>query len=259
MAHARIARRIVLAMSGCALPAGGAGAAGGPQGSAQGIEVTLDAQGIATQLGPIAAVEGPSTGKYDVSKTVASASETVIAAPLISRPSAHVTATNLTSHAAASGWGVDARSSAADAAVGSGRMNLFTDPAGPSGLPAVLYLAVSVQEALSTASFSQVAGGSNYADGSARIGALNVSGQLLGGASVKFAGPAPANKIIYQSPSLTITVNRQIRSETITCAATCQVTPTAIDVAAVDVELHDAMVGGTRISGHILVADDTAQ
>jgi hypothetical protein len=179
---------------------------------------------------------------------------------LLTRPTASLTVTNLTAHASASGLGVDSRSSSAEAAAGDATITLFTNPPPGSGLPSVLYLSMNARSALSNANFSQVVGSnSNYANGSVQIGSLTISGALLGGGTVKFYGPAAANTIVYESPTVKITLNRQIVTELISCSTACKITPEKIDVAAVDIELHDAAIGGTKISGHVLVGDNTAQ
>ena len=242
------------------LAAAGASWAAAPQSTSLGVQASFTSGGVATQLGPVASVVGQPSGRYDYVQKVASASETVINAPLLTRPTASLTVTNLTAHATASGLGVDSRSSASDAAAGDVMVKLSTNPPPGSGLPSVLYLSMDARSALSNANFSQVVGSnSNYANGSVQIGSLNISGALLGGATVKFYGPASANTIVYETPTVKITLNRQILTELITCFEACKITPTKIDVAAVDVELHDAAVGGTKISGHILIGDDTAQ
>jgi hypothetical protein len=246
-------------LSGALVLAGGAWAQFGPQSTAVGVQATFTSQGVGTQLGPVANVDGQPSGRYNVSTTVAKATETVIASPLLTRPTVSLSAANLTSHASASGIGVDSRSSEADAAVGDATVRLFTNPPAGSGLPSVLYLAMNAKEALSSANFSQVVPANNYASGSTQIGLLTVTGELLGGATVRYYGPASPNTVVYESPTVTITLNREMKTGIITCSPGCKFTPVRIDVAAVDVELHNAVVGGAKLSGHILVGDNTAQ
>ena len=229
------------------------------QSTAVGAQGNFQANALATRLGPIAAAEGLASGKYDLTRTVAKASETTTIAPQALRPTAFVSAANLTSHVSASGFGIDSRSSHADAAVGEEAVRLFTAPPPGSGPPDVLYLAVTAREAIASANFSQTVPMQNFANGSAQVGSLSVSGRLVGAAMISYSGQAPANAVVHDSPTVTITVNRQLTSGVVTCAQRCTFAPSKIDVAAVDVELHEAAIGGAKVSGDILISDTTAQ
>jgi hypothetical protein len=229
------------------------------QSTAVGVEGNFQANGLATRLGPVAAVAGQASGKYDLTRKVATASDTTILAPQLLRPTAFVSAANLTSHVSASGFGIDSRSSHADATVGEEAVRLFTAPPPGSGLPDVLYLTVTTREAIASANFSQTVPMANFANGSAQVGSLSVSGRLLGAATISYSGQAPANTVVYDSPTVTITVNRQLTSGVVSCSQRCTFSPSKIDVAAVDVELHEAAIGGTKVSGHILISDTIAE
>jgi hypothetical protein len=233
-----------------------------PQSAAVGFDARLQSQGIATELGPVAAVTGEPSGRYSFTQTVSTVSENLAIAPLALTPTLSLAAKGLTSHVASSGIGIDSRSSEGDNAVASANFVLNINPPPGSGVPIPFpALIVTAQEAISNANFNIVYPAGSFATGAARIGSLTVSGQLLDRATLKFSGPTAPNTVIYQSPTVTITVNRQIKSGVISCTASagCTFEMSAIDVAAIDIALHNAPVGGSKVSGDILIGNVTAR
>jgi hypothetical protein len=64
--------------------------------------------------------------------------------------------------------------------------------------------------------------------------------------------------VIYQSPTLTITLNRQIPAGVISCTPNCTFTPAAISEQAIDIVLTKAKLNGQTVSGEIIVGADQA-
>lgn len=259
--YVNIQNRLVLASGLAAIFAGGAAfAAPEPQSTAIGISASFRSQGIATQITPVASVSGQPSGTYNVSQKVANASQASPITAGFPSPAVYVNARDIESHASASGLLIDSRGSEGDTSLASATiaLNLIPPPPVTTPVPAPV-LSMSVKELNSSANYNQVFGTQPLASGSTTIGSLVLSGQLVGTSSVKFSGTAAPNTVIYQSPTVTVTLNRQLESAIISCSLVCTFTVVKIDVAAVDVELHDAMIYGHKVSGDILVGEATAQ
>lgn len=70
--------------------------------------------------------------------------------------------------------------------------------------------------------------------------------------------------VIFRSPELTITLSRQFKSGATTCDDDCVEAPLsdgvgAIRIMAINVQLHDAVVGKSEVSGEIRRSQATAQ
>jgi len=242
-------------------PANTAVEVGAPLSAAVGVDARFRSAGLATELGPVAAVSGQPSGRYDASTRVAAFYESVALAPLAVTPTVYLFAKTLSSHATASGFGVDSRSSRGDTSLADVKlsMNLYPPPPGSATAVPRPFLTITAHGMTSSASFSTVVPRTNFAVGHANVGSLTVAGQFLGGAVLKYSGPAPPNTVIYDSPTVTITLNRQMKTGIISCSPNCVFTVTSLDVAAVDVELNKAAMGSSKISGDIVLGDATAQ
>src|SRR5438874_7450320 len=94
--------------------------AAAPQSAAVGVIARFQAQGFATQLGPIAPATGLPTGRYDISVSVAKANKSVSIAPHLPIPTFSVQVGGDPAHVSASRIGGDPRSSEADTALADG-------------------------------------------------------------------------------------------------------------------------------------------
>ena len=242
-----------------ALSAGAAGAAP-PQSTATGIEAQFLYKDIATQLGPIARVAGPPSGKYDVSAAVASVDRRLAIAPKNPTPTFFVNGAGLKSHVSGSGIAIDSRSSEGDNELATGNLSLNIYPLPPLEI-ATPYppLLIEVQEALSSANFSVVYGLGAFANGAASFGSLRISGPLVGGQVLTWSGKIAPNTVAFHSPALTIVLNRQVRSGDVSCTPACTFALKSVEVTAIDVALINADIYGTKVSGHIQVNDATAR
>jgi len=114
-------------------------------------------------------------------------------------------------------------------------------------------LMIVAQELVSSANYTIQYGAGAFATGATSVGSLTITGPLVGGKVLKFSGQIAPNTVAFTSPAVTITLNHQVVSGTITCSPTCTFTPTEIEVTAIDVELHKANVYGTAVSGEIQI------
>jgi hypothetical protein len=234
-----------------------------PQSTATGLSGSFQVNGVNTDLGPVAAVVGKPSGKYDLTDTVASDNQVVALAPGGAAPALYVTASGITSHASASGIQIDSRSSEGDNAMTSATLALNLNPPPPGVGQAAPNppLTIAITEAVSSADFATVYPANSFASGDAKFGRLVISGALLRGKTLTLSGDIGPNKIVFASPQLTITVNREIKTGVVSChpSTNCRFNPTKIDVAALDVALHDAPVYSYKVSGEFLINHATAQ
>jgi hypothetical protein len=234
-----------------------------PQSTAIGLSGSFQVNGVNTDFGPVAAAIGKPTGKYDLTDTVPSDNQVVTLAPGGAAPALYVTASGIASHASASGIQIDSRSSEGDNALTSATLALNLYPPPPAGAQIAPNppLTITIAEAVSSADFGTVYPANNFVTGDAKFGRLVISGALLGGKTLTLSGDIAPNKIVFASPQLTITVNREIKTGAISChpSTNCRFNPTKIDVAALDVVLHDAPVYSYKVSGELLINHATAQ
>ncbi len=231
------------------------GGLGAPQSTAQGADVQFQSFGFGGELGPVAAISGQPSGKYDASTTVAAFDESVAMTPFTPTPTVRLSAKGLTAHVVASGFGVDSRSSEGDASVADAKLTMKLG----SVTTATPFLTLSARGLASSASYVDVVPHASYAVGKATIGALTITGALVGGATLSYSGDPPANTVIYDTPFVTITLNRQMKVGVISCSPKCIFQVSHIDVAAVDVEFHKVILAGKPVTGDIVLADASAQ
>ncbi len=249
-----------------ALAAGPAAAQEGPPSTATAIVAKFTAAGVASQIRPIATVSGALSRAYDSTETVAQVSETVAIAPGDPTPTLFVTGEGLSSHAAAHGRAGGGRESLGANSVAHLRLVLTAQSSTGSGDgPTVPALIIEVRELATSAYFDSQAATRSAAMGLMTVGSLSISGGLVGGETLRRSGQVAPNTILYNSPQVTITLNRQVESGVVTCdEEDCAEAPIGLGVGVirmvgVDVALHGALVGSTRVSGQIRVDQATAQ
>ena len=242
-----------------ALSASAARAQSGPQSTAAALHANLQSQGIGSVLGPVAALDGPPTGKYDRSITLPAVQRNAAIFPKNPTPTLFSNATGVTSHVSGSGIAVDSRSSEGDNALATVNLMLSLNPPPPTANPTPFPpLLINAKEVISSANFSIQYGIGSFASGATSFGSLTITGTLLGGKVLKYSGQVPPNTLAFDSPAVTVTLNRQVKYGVITCNPACGFTPTSIEVTAIDVALHNADDYGTKVSGDIQVNHDTA-
>jgi hypothetical protein len=76
---------------------------------------------------------------------------------------------------------------------------------------------------------------------------------------VRHGGTPTPNTVVYDTPTVTITLNKQIESGIIPCGLTCVFTVTSIETDAVDIDLHKAPWHGHKITGDIVIGRASAE
>lgn len=237
----------------------------GSQSTAVAITASFRAQGVATQLQPIAAVSGAMSRIYDSTQTVPSVSESLAIAPGDPTPTLFVSGEGLTSHTSSVMNTGRSRTSVGGNTLANARLILTGGPP-PGGVPdaAAPALLIATRELVSSANFNAGATTRGSAIGLMSVGRLSISGHLVGDQVLRYSGSVAQNTVIFRSPEVTITLNRQLELGTTVCDDDCVEAPLsdgvgAIRIVAIDVQLHDAMVGKSKVSGEIRVNQATAQ
>ena len=230
--------------------------------SAFGIDTRFETKGMATHLGPIGFVSHNNSGAYDKSVHVGSVNEN---APIVAQPVAptiFINASGINSEVKSSGIGVDSETTQASASVDRAALMPNLNPLPPSGLPFPQpYLQVQSSGVSSQANFNTVFPSFTSATGSSSVRSLKIIGSLVGTSPLTYSGSAPPNTVIYDSPTVTITLNKQIKEEVITCTLPggCVTKVYAITVDAVDISLNKADVDGYKITGDIVLGESQAR
>ena len=235
-------------------------AAAQPANNAFGIDTKFQTKGLTTELGPIGFVSHNNTGAYDKSVHVSKVNED---APIVSQPvppTIFINASGINSHVQSSGIGVDSEVTQANAATDHASLTLNLNPPPGSEMP-IPFPALQVQGSgiVSQANFNTIAVGPTTATGSSSVRSLRIIGTLVGTSPLTYSGSAPPNTVIYDSPTVTITLNKQIQSGLISCTPDCVFKVYSITVDAVDISLNKANVDGHKVSGDIVLSESLAQ
>lgn len=256
----KVTRFSVIGFAALALSAGSARAQNGAQSTAVGIDAKLVSHGVASELGPIGVVSGAPSGQYDYVQTIASVNQSLAIAPASLTPTLSVTANGLTSHASSTATSLEARTAEGRNDLRVISLILFAKGPPGSGAPTPpAALQIDGREVLSSAISYSPDGLRRSAVGFASMGSLTVSGQLLGHQLLSFSGEALPNALLFKSPTLTIVLNRQFDTDAIDCSSDCRPGAAGVHATAIDVELHNAPVGGSKVSGHIRINEVIAQ
>jgi hypothetical protein len=251
----------ILALSAAfAMPAA---AASPPNSSdtAVGIDTHFESGGMATHLGPVGKVSHDNNGTYDKTVHVGKINET---APIIDQnptPTIFLNAGDVNSEVKSSGIEIDSETSQATSSIGNASLMLNLNPLPPSAnsVVPIPYLQVMGKNFTSQASFNTVFPSNITATGSASVHNLQIIGSLVGGQTLTYSGSAPPNTVLYDSPTVTITLNRQMEVGLISCSPDCKFTPYSITVTAVAIDLNKADIDGHKVTGEIVIGESTAQ
>jgi hypothetical protein len=231
----------------------------GPGSAAYGIYAQITERGHTVTLGPIAEIARHLPPAYDRAVVAAPVHRIV---PLIAgkpvTPSLFVNTADFESHVASKGFGIDFVSTEADALIKNISLSLMLNPPPPVAGRAILpqpqpFLQLSARRIVSTASFTKVVPSRITDLGSAHFGGLTVSGSLVGNRKLAFTGEADKDMVLFQSPTVTITLNQQIQVGLISCSPNCVFTPYSITTDAVDISLDHANIDGRSVSGEIVL------
>ncbi len=169
-----------------------------------------------------------------------------------------VHATHVVNTAVSPGIGIDTLDADSTANIGSATVSL-TDPSVGSLL--LLGLSASATFVHSESSASYVFGPNRgFVSGDASFGSLTISGSLVGGKTLTFSGDAAPNTVLFQSATVTITLDKQTLSDFLPPVAgtALPVSPNRITTDALDIQLNHASVGGQIVTGDIRLGESSA-
>lgn len=78
------------------------------------------------------------------------------------------------------------------------------------------------------------------------------------GKELTFSGEAAANTVLFSSPTVDVTLDKQTFADLISCGPKCTTTPVSITTDAIDISLHNAPLFGRTVSGDIVIGETSA-
>jgi hypothetical protein len=248
------------AVSSAALGLLAAGPAFAVGSSAFGLSADLTIGAKETAIGPVNPLNSPRTDSYNKSVNSGTYQKTAVIASGAMAPTLTITADNFRSHVDGI-QGKDGRDDDGEA-MATGFSLILAPPKGASpGISSLPFLQITANKLQETGSYGQRTAGSTVS-GVAAIGGLSVTGTLVANRTLKFSGAPTASKVLYQSPTVTVTLNRQFSTALISCTVGkkggCVYTPYGVRTAALEVTLTDALIGERKISGTITVGGGQA-
>jgi hypothetical protein len=142
--------------------------------------------------------------------------------------------------------------------IGSADFVLTDNPQLLRGVLGLLGLSVSASHVHATAEYAHVYGvDRSFVTGDASFGSLSLGGALIGKA-LTFSGDAAPNTVLFSSPTVTVTLDRQTVSDLISNGLTKTLTPAGIVTQAIDISLHGATLFGKSVSGDIIIGQASA-
>lgn len=243
---------VLLAATAGAVQAGSSPVSPTSQAAALSAQLTVD--DVATNFGPLASVEGSDPGPYDNKVSLAHEKTDVSLAPSLLTPTLSLDAHDLHAEVKSGGVGIDTLGAEAQTSLGATTLSLKIRslPSTTPPVPAPL-LTVTLKSAHAHSEFSEVVPMPATAKGSAGFDSLTISGTLINGATLHFTGNMKPNTVVYSTPQVTITLNRQLRVGIVSCTPTCTFTLSAFATQAIDISVNHAKWYGHKISGEIAI------
>jgi len=236
----------------------GAASAAGASASAFSANFTTD--GVNTALDPVNPLGSGPGSTYDKTRKMgAYHKQLILTANGAAQPTLTIDAATGASHVKGA-FGVDTTSAEGDGTVSG--LNIKLAPYVPPGsdvLPAP-YLQIVANQVQETASYNGlfIVPTRTTVSTDGQFNSLTVTGSLVGGKTFKVSGGQKENKVLYQSDTVTITLNRKITTALISCTPKCEFTPYSVSGAGIDVTLNGAKLGDHTVSGDISIAGGSA-
>lgn len=231
---------------------------GGIGSSAYALAAHFVAGGDATSLRPAPVARGDGGFRYDNKADRASVSETLaIAAGGAQIATLTVTATKVATQAESKGIAIDVVMPSANGSIGTLTLTLQSYPPPPSGPAPAPLLAITASDLAWQASDSETfpkppvftAGGSE--------GAMTITGTLVNGDTFNVSGTQAANDAIDIPPAtggnVRFTFNRQVTPGAVVCKSSCAFAAHGIHLALLAIKFEEVSVGGTALSGEIVL------
>jgi hypothetical protein len=224
--------------------------------SAFGFDASFSAGKLMTHLGPLGSLSGSVPPGYSKTSIVGPIDKVFhITDSPAPTPTMTVAIDSIRTHVASAGILFASASAEADATVKGLDLSLMLYPPPPSPISPQPFLRVQAKEIKSTASMSEVfiAPVEPTATSAARFSGLVISGSLIGEQPIQLTGDVPNDTVVFQSPTVTVTLNQKIVAGLISCTPKCIFTPDFINGTALDIVLTDADLSGKTVSGEIAV------
>jgi hypothetical protein len=224
--------------------------------SALGLTADFTTDGVSTAIAPVNELGSGTANTYDKTKSIGSYSKLlVLTADGGSPPTLAVDTLVERSHLKG-GFTLDTDSTVSAMSVASINLKLAPYTRPNSDVVAAPYLQITATKVSETASDNIIAivPSRTTLSATATIDTLTVTGPLVGGKTLTFSGSPKENTVLYQSPTVTITLNQKITTALISCSPKCVFTPYSVNAAGVDVTLNNAKLGTHTVSGDISIA-----
>jgi len=242
----------VLALSGA-----WARTASAAEASVYGVSASFTSGGVTTVINPVNRLTGGTTSTFDKTKSSGAYQKMLIlSAGATPVPALVVTAKNFQSQVKG-GFGVDTISAEGDATTTGLDISLQFYPPVPAPFPQP-FLHITAARIKDSASYNLVVPSLAGVNASATISGLAISGSLLYGVTLQYSGTPAQNHVLYQTPTITITLDQRISAELISCFPKCVVTPVNISASAIEITLNNADIDGHKVSGWIAISNTSA-
>jgi hypothetical protein len=225
--------------------------------SAFGISASFSSGGATTVINPVNPLKGGTSTTFDKTANSGAYQKTLLlAAGATPVPALVVSAKNFQSHVKG-GFGVDTISAEGDANATGLDISLQLYPPVPGPVPQP-FLHITAAAVHDNGSYNLVVPALAGVDASAFISGLTVTGTLLHGVTLQYSGAPARNHILFQSPTMTITLDQRISAELISCTPKCVITPVSIGATAIEITLTNANINGHKVSGQIDIGGTAA-
>jgi hypothetical protein len=228
-----------------------AGSALASSSSAFGLSANFTVGGINTAIEPVNPLNNGTAAVYNKTRNSGAYSTALTLDTGTAPPVLTVAASNLRSHVSHL-FGLGSSFVVAEAAASGLNLNL-APLKGTSGVVVAPYLQITAERVEQTGNYNHTAPNRTTAVSEGAIKNLVVTGTLVGGKTLKFSGAPKPDQILFQSPTVTITLGQSISAALISCEPKCVTTPYFINISGLQVTLTDAVMGNRKVSGQITV------
>jgi len=247
-----------LVLRSCALSLALAGAstfcAGGAlasSSSAFGLSANFTTGGVNTAIEPVNPLNNGAEAVYNKSHDSGAYNKVLPLDIGTAPPVLTVAASNLRSHISHL-FGLDASFVVAEATASGLTLNL-APLKGASTIVVAPYLQITADRIQQTGNYNWLAPNKTTVASEGAFKNLVVTGTLVGGKTLKFSGMPKPDQVLFQSPTVTITLGQSISAALISCSPKCVTTPYFINTSGLQVTFTNAVMGNRKVSGQITV------
>lgn len=222
--------------------------------SASNIYVSLTTHGVTTGIDPLNRVTSGLGPTYDKGASTGAYHQVLLLTPgELPVPALIVNAANFRSHIKGNAAG----SSEGDAEAKGLDITLAPYPRASEGAVKAPYLHITADAIEEKGDYDRAAKATTvHAAGVVKN--LTIAGSLVGGKTITYTGAPKPDQVLYDSPTVTITLNQSLSSALISCFPKCVVTPYFIDTNGLTVAFKRADLGGEKMTGQISIGAGNA-